>query len=82
MWQSGLKVYHANDVKRYGKHACLLQFALSTWSGWQAACAGAGQVAAVAAGRGVYFDRVAEVGARPLLAGFATGANEQLDGGH
>ena len=82
MWRSGLKVHHVNDVRRNGQRACVLQFALSTWSGWQAACAGAGQVAAVAAGRGVYADRVAEVGAWAVLAGFAAEADEQFDGGH
>ena len=82
VWRSGLKVHHANDVRRNGQRACVLQFALSTWSGWQAARAGAGQVAAIEAGRGFYADRVAEVGARTMLAGVAAGADEPLDGGH
>ena len=81
MWRSGLKVHHTNDVRTNGQRACILQFALSTWSGCQAACAGAGQVAAVAAGGGVYFDRVAD-GAGVLPASVAAGADGQADGGH
>ncbi len=77
-----VKVHHANDVRRNGQRACVLQFALSTWSGWQAACAGAGQVAAIASGRGVYVDRVAEVGARPVPARVAAGTDESFDDGY
>ena len=82
MWRSGLKVYKANDVRGNDQRACVLQFALSTWSGWQAARAGSGQVAAVAAGRRFYADCVAEVGARAMFAGVAAGADEPLDGRH
>ena len=39
-------------------------------------------MAAIAAGRGVHVDRVAEVGARPVLAGFAAGTDESFDDGY
>ena len=82
MWQSGLNVKQVHDGRDKRYCARLLQFTLQAWSGREAARAGAGQVAAIEAGRGFYADRVAEVGARTMLAGVAAGADEPLDGGH
>ena len=82
VWRSGLNVHQAHDGRSKRQHARLLQFALYPWSGREAACAGAGQVAARIAGCGIYADRVAQVATRPVLARFAAGADVQADGGY
>ena len=82
MWRSGLNVLHTNNDGRIRQYAGLLQFTLQTWSGREAACADTGKVATDSSGCGIYADRVAEVGAWAVPAGFAAGADEQFDGGH
>ena len=82
MWRSGLNVLHTNDAGRIRQCACLLQFALQTWSGREAACADTGKVATDTAGCGIYSDLVAKVGARIMPANTVTRTNGQVDGGH
>ena len=82
MWQCGLNVQPAHRERRKRQRAGLLQFTLQSWSGWQAACAGAGQVATASAGCGVHSNPLAEINAWPLFAGVASGADGQVDGGH